>query len=62
MNPAVARAVSLARELKGELPLRYVPPSTGTRPKSEMVLPHSLVKNTRGYIERIVYQVNGSYE
>ena len=62
MTPAVIRAVSLARELKGELPLRYVPPSAGARPKSEMVLPHSLVKNTRGYIERIVYQVNGCYE
>lgn len=62
MNPTVNRAVSLARELRRELPLRYVPPSDGTRPKSEMVLPHSLVKNTRGYIERIVYQVNGCYE
>jgi hypothetical protein len=62
MNTAANRAVSLARKLRGELPLRYVPPSEGMRPKSEMVLPHSLVKGTRGYIERIVYQVNGCYE
>lgn len=62
MNAAANRAVSLARKLREELPLRYVPPSDGTRPKSEMVLPHSLVKDTRGYIERIVYQVNGCYE
>jgi hypothetical protein len=27
-----------------------------------MVLPHSLVKGTRGYIERIAYQINGCYE
>jgi hypothetical protein len=62
MNATANRAVSLARKLRGELPLRYLPPSEGTRPKSEMVLPHSLVKGTRGYIERIAYQVNGCYE
>jgi hypothetical protein len=27
-----------------------------------MILPHGLVKGTRGYIERIAYQVNGCYE
>lgn len=62
MNATANKAVSLARKLRAELPLRYLPPSEGTRPKSEMVLPHSLVKGTRGYIERIAYQVNGCYE
>ena len=62
MNATANRAVSLARKLRAELPLRYLPPSEGTRPKSEMVLPHSFVKGTRGYIERIAYQVNGCYE
>jgi hypothetical protein len=55
-------AVALARALRRDLPLRYVPPSEGTRPRSEMVVPHSMVKGTRGYIERIAYQVNGCYE
>src|SRR5689334_23198622 len=59
---SVPHAVTLAQQLRRELPLRYVPPSAGTRPKSEMVLPHAIVRGTRGYIERITYQVNGSYE
>ncbi|MBZ5636148.1 MAG: hypothetical protein LAO55_23715 [Acidobacteriia bacterium] len=25
-------------------------------------MPHALVKNTRGYIERVVFQINGCYE
>lgn len=58
----VAQAVALAKSLRQELPLRYVPPSEGTRPRSEMILPHALVRGTRGYIERIVYQINGAYE
>jgi len=58
----IAEAVVLAKSLRQELPLRYVPPSEGTRPKSEMILAHGLVRGTRGYIERIVYQINGCYE
>ena len=62
MNASQRIAVGLARELRGDLPLRYVPPSEGTRPRSEMILPHSIVRGTRGYLERITYQVNGCYE
>lgn len=29
---------------------------------SELVLPHSLFENTRGYIQKIVYQINRTYE
>lgn len=38
------------------------PPSGGAASANEMVLPFSLVKNTRGYLERVVHQINGSYE
>lgn len=62
MSPTRSRVVALARALQRDLPLRYVPPSEGTRPKSEMVIPHAMVKATRGYIERITQQVNGCYE
>ncbi len=37
------------------------PPSEVSRPISEPVLPHSLFVGTRGYIEKIVYQINHSY-
>ena len=36
-------------------------PSEVSRPISEPVLPNSLFVNTRGYIEKIVYQINHSY-
>jgi hypothetical protein len=36
--------------------------SAGTRPRSQAVLPRTLVTNTRGYIERVVDQINGCYE
>jgi hypothetical protein len=62
MNAAEDRAIELAKDLGRDLPHRYVPPSEGTRPRSEMILPHSLVRGTRGYVERITYQVNGCYE
>jgi len=55
-------ALELARNLQKNAPRSFVPPSDGTRPKSEFVLPHSMVSGTRGYIERVVHQINGSYE
>lgn len=62
MNNFAKQALSIAQKIQQEAPIRYVPPSEGTIPKNQAVLPHALVKNTRGYIERVVYQINGSYE
>lgn len=54
------------RELVGKLktvaPRTFVPPSEGTRPANEFILPHAMVRGTRGYVEKIVYQINGCYE
>jgi hypothetical protein len=55
-------ALSIAKELASNAPKTFVPPSEGTRPASEFLLPHALVRGTRGYIERVVYQINGCYE
>jgi hypothetical protein len=38
------------------------PPLEPPIPKTEDVIPHSLVIGTRGYIERVAYQINGCYE
>ena len=54
--------VALVSELKAISPPSYVPPDDGAKPKTEMVLARSLVSNTRGYIERVVAQINGTYE
>lgn len=55
-------ALDLAKRLKAEAPKNFVPPSDGTRPINEFILPHAMVRGTRGYIERVVFQINGCYE
>lgn len=56
------QALEIAKKIQTEAPITYVPPSQGTRPRSQSVLPRAIVNNTRGYIERVVDQINGSYE
>lgn len=55
-------AVRLAKALQADAPKAFVPPSEGTRPSTQQILPHAMVRNTRGYIERVCFQINGSYE
>lgn len=62
METVPKKALALAKKLQGEAPSSFVPPSAGTRPRSQNILPHELVSGTRGYVERIVFQVNGCYE
>jgi hypothetical protein len=62
MNSFAKQALALAKSIQQDSPSRYVPPSEGTPSKSEMVLPHALVRGTRGYLERITNQINGCYE
>ena len=56
------RAKDLTQRILKDLPKSYVPPSAGTIPRSQMVIPHSLIIGTRGYIEKVVFQINGCYE
>src|SRR5258706_15276262 len=60
VNPR--EALALGKKLKAAAPKSFVPPSEGTRPANEFMLPHAMVKGTRGYIERVVFQINGCYE
>jgi hypothetical protein len=62
MGDLAKKALSLVKKIQKDSSPRYLPPSEGTRPRSEMVLPRALVKGTRGYIEKITNQINGSYE
>ncbi len=55
-------AVELAKALQAEAPKTYLPPSDGTKPETQQILPHAIVRNTRGYIERVCFQINGCYE
>jgi hypothetical protein len=62
MSVTGRNALELAKKLKAEAPRSFVPPSDGTRPANEFILPHAMVRGTRGYIEKVVFQINGCYE
>jgi hypothetical protein len=54
--------LALAKNIQKEAPATFVPPSEGARPQSQNVIPHLMVLGTRGYIERVAFQINGCYE
>lgn len=62
MKRLAHKALKVAKNIQKELPARYVPPAFGASPRSEMVLSNAIVSRTRGYIEIVVKQINGSYE
>ena len=55
-------AIRLAKSLQSEAPESFLPPSDGAKPTSEQVVSYSIVRGTRGYIERVCHQINGTYE
>lgn len=55
-------ALALARGIQESTRNITRPPSEVTRSPNEPVLPTSLFKGTRGYIEKIVYQINRTYD
>ncbi|MCH6203453.1 DUF4145 domain-containing protein [Brucella ciceri] len=54
--------VLTAKTIHSELSDDLRPPEEGLLAKSQVIINKSLVKGTRGYIERIANQVNGAYE
>jgi hypothetical protein len=62
MKSLARQALEIAKNIQAEAPISYVPPSEGARPHSQSILPRALVTRTRGYIERVVDQINGCYE
>jgi len=52
----------IAKEINAELPKDYLPPQEGTTAKTQHILSNSFVNGTRGYIEKVVNQINGCYE
>lgn len=49
------------RQLRDEVRERNPPPEEGAPSPDDPVVIFSLVRNTRGYIERVVHQINGAY-
>jgi hypothetical protein len=56
------KVIELSSEINKISPKEWLPPAEGTIAGSEMIVYKPLVKNTRGYIEKIANQINGCYE
>jgi len=55
-------AFAAAKAIQFEVDRELGPPEEGLHSATQKVLPISVVRGTRGYIERVVNQVNGAYE
>lgn len=49
------------RQLRDSIRANNPPPEEGATSPEQPVVYFSLVRNTRGYLERLVHQINGSY-
>jgi hypothetical protein len=56
------KGLEIAKGISLEAPRRYIPPREPMRPESEGVLPADLTVNTRGYLDIVTKQINGTYE
>jgi hypothetical protein len=53
---------SAAKAIQADVAKELGPPEEGLRAASQRVIPMSIVRATRGYIERIANQANGAYD
>ncbi len=58
----ISEAIEIAHGISSNAPKEWLPPSEGTESVGEAIIYKPLVKNTRGYIEKIANQINGTYE
>lgn len=59
---AVARNIFLAaKAIQADVSKELGPPEEGLRSTTQSVIPFSVVRGTRGYLERVANQVNGAY-
>jgi hypothetical protein len=56
------RALAAVKAIEDAGPDTLLPPSEVSAPKQQPVVPHSLFRDTRGYIEKVAFQINGSYD
>jgi len=53
---------SAAKAIQADVTKELGPPEEGLRSSTQSVIPQSVVRGTRGYIERVTNQANGAYE
>lgn len=61
-NELIKSALGASKAIQEDVNKLWRPPADGMLPYREMVLPLSVFKGTRGYIEIVVNQINGTYE
>lgn len=59
---SVGNILATAKAIRADLEDIVGPPEEGLASSSQQVILMSLVRGTRGYIERVANQVNGAYE
>jgi hypothetical protein len=59
---AARNIFAAAKAIQADVSNELGPPQEGLRSAKQSVIQMALVRNTRGYIERVANQVNGSYE
>lgn len=55
-------ALGIAKRMRDEVPRRGTPPDEGVAAGSQQVIPFSIIRDTRGYLEKVANQINGCYE
>ena len=62
MSFAARNALNAAKAIDAEVRHELGPPDEGLVLATQSIVPRSLVRNTRGYIEKVTNQANGCYE
>ncbi len=62
MNGFAKYVRNVAKRIQGDVDEVAKPPPEGAKPRTDQVIDFNLVRGTRGYIERTVHQINGTYE
>lgn len=62
MSTPPRNTFNVAKAIQQQINSQLGPPDEGLRSESQRVVPASVVRATRGYIERVVNQINGCYE
>lgn len=63
MNKELAKsALVISKAIQNEVDQLWLPPAEGLPSRQELVLANSLFEKSRGYIKRVVIQINSTYE
>src|SRR5258708_8647961 len=62
MKSLAKNTLKVAKAIEIDVRREFGPPEEGLRSQTQLVVPRSVVRSTRGYVEKVLNQANGSYE